>query len=56
MPQLPRATAMARRGALAYIPHNIVKGPHIMSSKALQTVAFLLLIALTLYVAFGGGM
>lgn len=47
---------MARRGALAYIPHIIVRGPPSMSSKALQTLAFLLLIALTLYVAFGGGM
>jgi len=47
---------MARRGALAYIPHNIVKGPQSMSSKALQTLAFVVLVALTLYVAFGGGM
>ena len=47
---------MARGGPSAYIRHAIVKGPHLMSSKALQTVAFLLLIALALYVAFGGGM
>ena len=47
---------MARQGALTYIPHTNVRGQQNMSSKALQTLAFLLLIALTLYVAFGGGM
>ena len=47
---------MAWRWALAYIPHNMVRGPQNMSSKALQTLAFVVLVALTLYVAFGGGM
>lgn len=47
---------MARWGRLAYIPHVIVKGLLPMSSKTLQTLSFLVLIALTLYVAFGGGM
>lgn len=53
---------MARRRSLAYIPrvpivpHEIVKGVGVMSSKALQMLAFLALVALTFYVAFGGGM
>ena len=45
---------MARGGPLAYIPAVFVTGGGAMSSKALQTLAFLALIALTLYVAFGG--
>ena len=46
---------MARGSPLAYIQREFVDGRRGMSPKALQALAFLLLIVLTLYIAFGGG-
>jgi hypothetical protein len=55
IPAASPVLAMARGPVLAYIPHVPVEGERAMSSKSLQNLAFILLIALTLYVAFGGG-
>ena len=44
----PAASDIVRR-------NGVVRGGNFMSAKSLQTVSFLLLVTLTLYLAFGGG-